>query len=451
MKKTLFICFMLGATFTSRAANPMLKSAVKGDLKNDRIAAMALASNGTYVTLLLADKTSLYAVDIEDTIAKEKVPNAITSIPDFVNSKLKPVAGGATLTVIDIEVNPISKSVYVLAQAAGVSYVFKVRNNGANVTLIDLKNITHSKLAWGGTFDVNDMTYGNGNLYASSGNSTLDGSVATIPSPFTNGGAVTKKATTMFKSNWGGAYSTKAPLETMTYGLVKSKHRLMGVTTCAPGFSLDITGLSGAGTTQVTEDFNVQFGFSQKVVFQRHDGKDWLFDLHDSKLYRLGETLLDGSPVTAGQFNSDAVELRDFSGIPKAGIPADIFKEMTPGAGYQTIAYWDEFRLVVLESGGTLKMLQTATKATPLSVDKVQPTTTLRVYPNPAQQTLNVNLSHTGETTLQVFSMDGRLVHTSKANSAAATIDVSSFAKGQYVLKAWSEEGVAGEQIFSVQ
>lgn len=442
---------MLSAVLAGRAANPLLKSPVKGDLKNDRIAAMALASNGTHVALLLADKTSLYAVDIEDTIAKEKVPNAITSIPDFVNSKLKPVAGGASLTVIDIEVNPISKSVYVLAEAAGVSYVFKVRNNGANVTLVDLKNITHSKLAWGSTFTVNDMTYGNGNLYASSGSFSLDGSVATVPSPFTNGAAVTQKATSMFKSNWGGAYDTKAPLETMTYGLVKSKHRLMGVTTCAPGFSLEASKLSGTGTVQVTEDFNVEWGMSQKVVFQRHDGKDWLFDLHDAKLYRIGETLLDGSPVTAGKHNNNAIVLRETSGMPKAGIPADVFKEVTPGAGYQTIAYWDEFRLVVLESGGTLKMLQTATTATPLSVEKVQTATALRVYPNPAQQTLNVDLHSAGATTLQVFSMDGRLVHTSKANSAAATIDVSSFAKGQYVLKAWSEEGVAGEQIFSVQ
>lgn len=441
---------MLSTGLYANAANPLLKSAVKGDLKNDRIAAMALASNGTHVALLLADKTSLYAVDIADTIAAEKVPNAITSIPDFVNSKLKPVAGGVSLTVIDIEVNPISKAVYVLAEASGTSYVFKVRNNGANVTLVDLKNITYSKLAWGSTFTVNDMTYGNGKLYASSGSFSLDGAVATIPSPFTNGAAVTQKATSMFKSNWGGTYETKAPLETMTYGMVKSKHRLMGVTTCAPGFSMDATGLTGSGTIQVTEDFNVETGMSEKVVFQRHDGKDWLFDLHDNRLYRIGETLLDGSPVTAGKHNNNAIVLREPSGAAKAGVPADVFKEFGTTT-FKTIAYWDDFRLVVLEAGGTLKMLQTATKAIPLSVEKVHAATALRVYPNPAQQTLNIDLNNTGASTLQVFSMDGRLVHTAQANTPAATIDVSGFAKGQYVLKAWSEDGAAAEQIFSVQ
>jgi hypothetical protein len=428
----------------------MLKSPVSGPLGHSRIAAMAMASDGTDVVLLLADKTSLYAIDIEDNKASEKVPNAITSIPDFVNSKLKPVAGGVTLTVIDIEVNPISKAVYVLAESAGTSYVFKVKNNGATVTMVDLSKTSHSTLAWGSTFEVNDMTYGNGKLYASSGGFSLDGSLATISSPFTHSAAVTQKATTMFKSNWGGVYSTKAPLETMTYGMVKSKHRLMGVTTCAPGFSLDIAGLSGSGTMQVTEDFNVQFGMSEKVVFQRHDGKDWLFDLHDNKLYRIGETLLDGSPVTAGLYNSDAVELRETTGTPKAGLPADVFKEYA-GTTYTTIAYWDEFRLVVLETGGTLKMMQTAVTATPLSLDKVQTGKAISVYPNPVQNTLHIDLNNAKETSLQVFSTEGRLVYTSKANNANATIDVSNFAAGQYVLKIASEEGPIGEQIFTVQ
>jgi membrane-bound inhibitor of C-type lysozyme len=449
-KKSLLISCMLMAALSASAANSMLKSPVTGPLGHARLDAMTLASNGTDVVLLLADKTSLYALDIEDNKASEKIPNAITSIPDFVNTKLKPVAGGVTLTIVDIEVNPISKTVYVLAESGGTSYVFKVKNNGAAVTMVDLSKISHSTLAWGSTFTINDMTYGNGKLYASSGGFSLDGSVATIPSPFTHSAAVTQKATTMFKSNWGGTYNTKAPLETMTYGLVKSKHRLMGVTTCAPGFSLDAAGLSGSGTMQVTEDFNVQFGMSKKVVFQRHDGKDWLFDLHDNKLYRIGETLLDGSPVTAGKHNSDAIELRDFSGVPKAGIAADVFKEYA-GTTYQTIAYWDDFRMVVLETGGTLKMMQTAAKAPALSVDKVQTRTALHVYPNPVQNTLHIDLNTSQEASLQVFSTDGRLVHTSKANSAVATIDVSNFAAGQYVLKIASEEGPIGEQIFTVQ
>lgn len=449
-KKSLLISCMLTAALSGSAANSMLKSPVSGPLGNSRIAAMALASNGTDVVLLLADKTSLYALDIDDNKASEKIPNAITSIPDFVNTKLKPVAGGVTLSVVDIEVNPISKAVYVLAESAGTSYVFKVKNNGAVVTMVDLTKISHSTLAWGGTLTVNDMTYGNGVLYASGGDFSLDGRVATIPSPFTHSAAVTQKATTMFKSNWGGVYSTKAPLETMTYGLVKSKHRLMGVTTCAPGFSLDVADLSGSGTVQVTEDFNVQFGMSKKVVFQRHDGKDWLFDLHDNKLYRVGETLLDGSPVIAGKHNSDALELRETSGVPKAGLAADVFKEFA-GTTYTTIAYWDEFRLLVLETGGTLKMMQTAVIATPLSVDKVQKHTALHVYPNPVQNTLHIDLNASKEASLQVFSTDGRLVHTSKANSADATIDVSNFAAGQYILKIASEEGPIGEEIFTVK
>lgn len=449
MKKSLLLCMLASAGLTGRAANSLLTAPVAGALGHSRIAAMSIASNGTDAVLLLSDNKSLYALDIADNKSSEAAANTITSIPDFVNAKLKAVAGGVTLTVIDIEVNPISKAVYVLAEASGTSYVFKVRNNGMTVTLINLSSISHSTITWGGTFAVNDMTWGNNKLYASSGSFSLDGGVATVPAPFAHGTTITQKATSMFKSNWGGSYVTKAPLETMTYGMVKTKHRLMGVTTCAPGFSLDIANLGASGTVQVTEDFNVQYGFSQKVVFQRHDGKDWLFDLHDNNLYRLGETLLDGSPVTAGKHNNKAVVLRSGTD-PASGIAADVFKHYT--GNYTMISYWDDYRLVVLEDGGTLKLMQTATKAPPLSIDQtIVSGSTLSVYPNPAKDILYVSVGQAENMQLQVFSMDGKLVYNAAAMEKNNSIDISKFASGQYILKAVSAEGNSAEQIFIVQ
>lgn len=449
MRKPLFFCFLLAAGLSARA-NSLLSSPVPGALGHGKIGAMSFASNGTDVVLLLADQTSLYALDIADNNPAELAANAITSIKDFVDTKLKPVAGGVTLNVIDIEVNPISKAIYVLAESTtGTSYVFKVRNNGSTVTLLNLSSISHTTMKWGGTFQVNDMTWGNNKLYVSAGSFSLDGSVATIPAPFAHGATVTQKATSMFKSNWGGMYVTKAPLETMTYGLVKSKHRLMGVTTCAPGFSLDIASLTGTGPVQVTEDFNVNNGVSKKVVFQRHDGKDWLFDLHDNKVYRIGESLLDGSPVTAGKHNKAALKLRTIIGTPVAGISDDVFRAVA--GTYKMIAFWDNYRLLFLETGGTLTMLKVATTAPGLSIENVQAENKLRIYPNPAKNILNVELEESATLTLQVFSIDGRLLQTEKASGKTTALNVSNLPAGQYLLKATDAEGDAGQQIFVVQ
>lgn len=448
MKKTVFLCFMLATAMYGKAANSLLSAPVSGPLGHSKLEAMSIAANGTDVVLLLSDKTSLYALDIDDNKASEATANTITSIPNFVDTKLKPVAGGATLTVLDIEVNPISKSVYVLAEAAGTSYVFKVRNNGATVTLVNLSAISHSTISWGASFDVMDMTWGNDKLYASSGSFSLTGSVATVASPFAHGSSISQRSTSMFKSNWGGSYFTTAPLETMTYGMVKTKHRLMGVTTCAPGFSLDIAGLAGSGALQVTEDFNINMGTSKKVVFQHHDSKDWLFDLHDNKLYRIGESLIDGSPVTAGQHNNNSLLTRDFSGAVSPGVVADVFKSYT--GLYKVISFWDNYRLLVLEDGGTLKLMQTATTI-PTAIQNIQAGNNFSIYPNPAHHTLNVSLSGTEETTLQIFSMEGKMIQTTTVNAAGATLDISSLAAGQYILKAISGENLAGQQIFVVQ
>lgn len=442
---------MLASALSGRAANSLLTSPATGALGHSKLMAMSMASNGKDVALLLTDNKFVYAIDIADNDGKELMANAITSIPDFVNTKLKPVAGGAALTIVDMEVNPISRAVYVLAtDVAGTSYVFKVRNNGATVTLMNLSSVTYSKLSISGTFSVNDMTWGNNKLYMSSGSFSLDGAVATVTAPFANGGTVSAKATSMFKSNWGGTYVTKAPLETMTYGMVKTTPRLIGVTTCAPGFSMDITKLGASGVVEVTEDFNMNMGTSRKVVFQRHDAKDWLFDLHDGKIYRIGETMLNGSQVTAGKFNNKSEMLRSMSGTPTAGMSTDIINQLT--GTYSLMAYWDDYRLLLLETGGTLKLMQMATTAPPLSIEAVQHGTELMsVYPNPATHTLFVALPNDTKASMTIYNMEGKAIKTETAQGTRTAIDLSGMASGQYLLKVVSEEGKAAQQLFMVQ
>ncbi|MGC4056811.1 MAG: T9SS type A sorting domain-containing protein [Chitinophagaceae bacterium] len=450
MKRTLLVSGMLASVFAAHA-NALLKSPVSGALGSGRLAALSMASDGKDVVLLLADNTSLYALDIKDNDPSELVPNAITSIPDFVNTKLKPVAGGATLTVIDMEVNPVSRAVYVLAESGTTSYVFKVRKNGADITLLDLSSVSHSTISWGGSFSVNDMTWGDNKLFASSGSFSLNGSVVAVAAPFTNGATVTQRKTSMFKSNWGGTYFTSAPLETMTFGVVGTKSRLMGVTTCAPGYSLEAGTLSGSGTLEVKEYFNVNMGVSEKVVFQRHDSKDWLFDLHDDNLYRIGASFLDGTSETSGKYNKNSVLLRDNTGAPVSTLTADQFKQFT--GTYSEIAFWDNYRLLVLEKGGTLKLMQTAATAPPLSIGQsVRETAALRLYPNPAHEQISVTLpAASGQISIDIYALDGRRVQHQVTSGAAATIDLKGMPQGQYLLKAVYESGSTEQQFFVIQ
>lgn len=445
MKKLLLPVCLCMSFMSAMAQNSLLQNPTTGAITPNAMTNIHMVSDGTDVVLVAGDKTAIYAIDIADNDPADAVANTVTSIPDFIAMKLNPVAG-QTVTVKDIEVNPISKAVYVLATGGANTYIFKVENNGANITLIDLSNTTYSKLTWGGNnLSVNDIAYGNNTLYVTSGTFSLDGEIGWIAPPFTHNASIATRATTLFKSNWGGQYSTTAPLESLTFGNVDGVNRLMGVTTCAPGFSIDASTLSGSGLLSVTEDFNVHQGFTQKVAFMHHDSKDWLFDLHDNKLYRVGKKYLDGSQVAANQYNNSAKKLRDNSGSIPAAIPASEMKLMS-NATYQTIAYWDNYRLLTLESslaGGALKLEQMSTETPPpTAVKNIANVGTVALYPNPATNIVTVSLPQ-GESnaTLNILSINGSVMLTQALNANKATVNVDQLSSGIYTVNVLLKDG----------
>ncbi|MES2780054.1 MAG: T9SS type A sorting domain-containing protein [Bacteroidota bacterium] len=435
--KTLLPFFILTACINGLHANSLLQNPSTGPLNNSKLADISIAANATDVVLLAADASFVYAIDLADNNAADANANTVTSIADFVAGKLIPIAG-QSLTIKTIVVNPISKAVYILATSGGTtSYIFKVKNNGADITLLDLTNIKHSKISWGGTFTVNDMTWGNNTLYISSGSFSLNGEIGWMQAPFVHNSAMTKRATSMFKSNWGGQYFTAAPLETMVYGSINNTPRLMGVTTCAPGFSADITNLTGSGVLQVTEDFNVNSGVSSDVVFQKNNGKSWLFDLHDGSLYRIGEKYLDGSRVPAMEFNSNSVLLRD--GVnPAPGVPDDEFKKYA--GNYRAIALWDDSRLLLLETGnGALKMMTTTTTGIH---DPEKAVEDIKVYPNPVSGFINIQLpANIGKGIVSVYDINGRLVLKQQAEVTDTKLDLGKLSKGNYSISFTDTEG----------
>jgi len=426
------------AFITGAKANSLLQNPTTGPLNNSKLGDICIAANATDVVLLVADQSSVYAIDIADNNASEAGANTITSIASFVTNKLTPIAG-QPVTVSGMVVNPISKAVYVLASAGSSSYIFKVKNNGASITLLDLTNIKHSKMSWGGTFNVNDMTWGNNTLYISSGGFSLNGEVGWAQAPFVHNATVDKRATSMFKSNWGGSYFTDAPLETMVFGNINNTPRLMGVTTCAPGFSLDINGLSGSGILEVTEDFNVNTGMSAGVVFQKQGGKSWLYDLHDGYLYRIGEKYLDGSRIAAMEYNNNSTLLRTVSPEPAPGLTEDEFKKYD--GTYIAIAAWDDSKLLALESGSDGALVLKTTITTGLN-DAVAASGAISIYPNPASGIINLELPEgINKGTISVFDIQGKLVAQQQVNATTIRLDVSKWTKGNYTVSVTTTDG----------
>lgn len=443
MKKLLLPLFA-AFSITASAQNTLLKSPAKGNVPVDGLKRICFVANGSYTVLVAGNDTCVYALDVADNDKSTAAANAITSIPSFVSSKLV-AAAGEPVYVKDMAVNPLSHAVYVLAQNLTYTkdYLFKVVKNGATVSAVDLSNISYSKLTWANGLSINDMTFGNGTLYVSSGSFSLDGELGMANVPFTNNTAFTKRATTMFKSNWGGNYQTTAPLETIAFGTINGVNRLMGVTTCAPGFSIEAAKVPGSGVLSVTEDFNIHFGFSAKVVYMYHDKKDWLFDLHDNNIYRIGTKYLDGSQVAALKYNNTAVELRDDKGNIKPAYPADDIKLMSTGP-VRMMAYWDSYRMLVLEEGttGALKLQQMSVETPPATnVDEVA-AQQLGMYPNPATGSVTITLPQNAQSAdISVSSVSGKVIFTRHLSVGSSSVDISNLAHGLYIMQVHTNNG----------
>lgn len=434
MKKLLLPVF-LWASISASAQNALLKSPTTGSVPVADLIELGMVSDGSNVVLLAADKTGVYAIDIADNNAGAAGANTVTNIPNFVSDKLDAASGQTVSSVLDMEVNPISKSVYFLVNATGTKYVLKMEKNGASCSVVNLSNIKFSKLTWGGTFAPNDMAFGNNTLYVSSGSFSLAGELGWIAPPFTHNAAFTKRATTMFKSNWGGQYSTTAPLETLAFGNIGGQNRLMGVTTCAPGFSIDVSKLTGSGVMQVTEDFNVQYGFSENSLYMHHDNNDWLFDLHDNNVYRIGKKFLDGSQVTANKHNANAVKLRDNTGKITTTLTDNEMKLMST-AKIVSMAKWDEYRILMLERGatGALKLAKVSTENPPAGIGSIYANVSaLNMYPNPAKGMVNISLpTDVKDAVVNIASMNGTLVMTQIVAGGKTELNIGNLAKGMY-------------------
>jgi hypothetical protein len=461
MKKEVLLSLVLGVSATlgisqnTLLQNPMSGALPAGGIIND----IEIVSNGTDVVLVAANQTNseFYAIDIDDNDPNDAIDNKVTEIINF-NVLIGGATGQNNLTIKTFEVNPITRAIYVLAINAGQtnSYLVKIEDDGATVTVLDQSQMTYSLIDWNGVigYGVEDMTWGDNTLYITSGSWTLDGEIATVSAPFAHNSMTTNRATSMFKTNWGGNYFTDAPLERATFANINGENRLLGVTVCAPGFSIKTSDITGTGVFQVEEQFNVHFNPPVKVVYQNQNGVDYLFDLHTAnngnQLIRIGEEFLDGTPMTSNKFNQNAQKLRKPNGTPNTGMTDTQVKIYT--GSYDQMAFWNDCNLLVIENN-TMKLFETGISASCIAVgiDPVPQLSNIQIYPNPATDLIQIQFDantpvENGQ--IVIYTTDGKEVLRASIQGNNVPVDVSKLTQGIYMVNIFNgQERVFQEQL----
>jgi hypothetical protein len=343
----------------------LLKDAKKGTpFTTGTVDDFILADDGTSVILLAANNTTgkIYAIDIDDKDAAEAAANTVSSSVNNFSMQIaaKMGIGQHDLVLKNIEVNPLSKSIYVLAgshQNTNNS-LYKVTKAGNTIEEVKLDDVAYSEITFStNSQNINDMTWGDETLFVSFSHSTsLKGEVATTEAPFENDATVKSRSTTVFKTNWGGGYFTNAPLETMTYAEVGGKKRLMGLTTCAPGYSFEADEINnGNGLLEVKEYYNLNGLTPLKVLTVQQSGKTYLIEIHeDGRLTRVGEVFIDGSVTNV---NENAKYLIGFDGRVVDGLTDEEAKILAQSGSYSMIAKFSDTKLIVVGMTGAMEVL----------------------------------------------------------------------------------------------
>lgn len=442
MKKNLFL-FILASAFCF-AQNSLMVSPQTGTMiTSGTITNFKLISDGNSVALVATNNASgkVFIVDVNDSNPADKAANTIATTSDNVKTRIEAATGQTFTSIKNIEVNPITNAVYVMAMVNTTPYFVKLTNAGNTITALNFNTMPYCALNFtSANCSFQDIAWGGNKLFVSSNHSTLNGELGYISAPFTHNATITKRATTMFKSNWGNTYITNAPLETLNYIKINNTEYLCGTTTCAPGFSETVSSLtSNSGLFTVRESFNVVFDYSVKTLPITNGTEAYLLDLHDNwsnkKIYRIGKKFLDGTPFTNNTYNNNSVDLRDFFGNVNSSLTTE---EMTSFPGnFSSMAYYSPCEILTLSADfQTLAKLSVCTAA--LNVEEQNAKNIkFEISPNPASDVLNIfyndKLYKNIEAT--IYSYDGKLIKKQTLDSNNKKIPISDLQTGNYLLK----------------
>ena len=350
---------------SAKTQSTLLKDPLKGKpFSNGTINDFVLAEKDNQVVLLAVNNTTgmVYAIDLEDHDASKASVNAVTNPVSNFGAQLALSMGVSAnqLSILNMETNPISKSVYLLVQnlSNNTNSVVKVSNGGNTMSVVDFSNVSYTALAFSSIGEkVNDIAWGDNTMYLSySHPSTLVGKIASASAPFAHNGSMSSRSTTVFKSNWGSSYFTDAPLESMCYAEIGGVKRLMGVTVCAPGFSFKTSDIQGSGLLQIKEYFNLNTGSANKVYPVVQNGKTYLIEHHfDGRITRVGEKYLDESRA---QFNANAKYILASGGSSvAAGLNDEDVKIIANPGTYIISAKHTDTQLLAFNANGSLSLI----------------------------------------------------------------------------------------------
>ncbi len=442
-------CFFAVTLFS----NGLLKNSTNGKpIATGKIDHFKIINNGNDVALVLANNISgsIFIVDLKDNNKSEQKANLVSEVTNYI-TKIEGALGVTGITIDNIEINPISRSVYILASKTGTSYLLKATNSGKDLSLVDLSSVDYSSLKFsnGGLF-IQDITYGSDKLYVSSGQlfSGLKGEVAVATAPFEHSTSMTNRASSMYKTNWGGGFKTNAPIEKWDYATIGGNEKLIGVTVCAPGFSFDPSTIVGTGVFQVDEQFNLVNNVPEKVIHAFQDGKHYLYNLHNENgsakrrmLMRVGEHYIDGTPKKNNKHNANVKRLRTFAGAVANGLTDADLKIYT--TEYHMIAKYDDHNLLVLTSDDKLTMVKVGSKDPEFdpvsSIGPLSGNVEVHVFPNPVSSHFMIELANSSNSQLnysyRIYNLKGELVQQNQiTNMENEKVDISGFTSGNYQL-----------------
>lgn len=439
--------FIIAITFFSisvlNSQNPMLSGSQTGNpLSGAAMYDIEFAYDGTNLALLVASYTTgkIYAIDYNSSSASgvhdwntNNVPNIVASIASIVGTTAN------NLEISEMEVNPKTKSVFLLMHNISLNTNFLVEvKSVSDIAVVSFIGVTYAAINYTTNNNyIYDMEWGaNNKLYYCTGDFTLDAEVAAISIPFVHNFTPVITGTSVFKSNWGGSYFTTAPLEKISFTNVDGIDRLMGVTTCSPGFSIPVIDIDNPSPVlQVTEDFDVVYNYSVKVVAVTQLGTSYLFDLHldgsSNQLIRIGEKYIDGSRAGLGEINNNAQEIRTTSGIITPALNMEEAKEIS--VGYKMMAKYSDYALMVVDENDVLRLHDVTSESLgtqPIAI----PTKEILIYPSPANERIyfsepDINFENNEYI---ITDMDGKCIISGRL--VTDNISVSNFENGVYIL-----------------
>ncbi|CAD7811773.1 hypothetical protein CHRY9390_02413 [Chryseobacterium aquaeductus] len=441
-KQLLF--FILASVF-SFAQNSLMVSPQTGNMiTSGTISNFKLISDGNSVALVATNNASgkVFIVDVNDKNPADKLNNTIAVSSTTVKTRIGAALGQTVTSIKNIEVNPISNSVYAMVLASSTPYIVKLTNGGSTISVLNFNSLPYCVLNFtNANCTFQDITWGGNRLFISSNHGTLMGELGYISAPFSNNTTITKRSTTMFKSNWGGSYYTNAPLEKLNYIEIGGTEFLCGVTTCAPGFSETVSSLiSNSGLFTVRESFDMVFDSSVKTVAMNNGSEAYLLNLHDNwpagkKIYRIGKRFIDGTPLTNNTTNNSSVKLRSTSGAVN---PALVQQDITeyPGS-FSSIAYYSQCKILTLSTDEqTLSPLTVCNSILDVKEENKKDFT-FKISPNPVKDILTVsyNMNLYKKLEVSIYSTDGKLIRSEVIDSKKNTISTADLQYGNYLLK----------------